>query len=65
MMRKVEVKDPGDSAFLPGAVVDKVRFRIENERLRKERRKPAQGQTLLLGVTKASLSSESWELIWL
>ena len=60
MMRKVEVKDTGDSVFLPGAVVDKVRFRLENERLRKERRKPAQGQTLLLGVTKASLSSESF-----
>jgi DNA-directed RNA polymerase subunit beta' len=60
MMRKVQVNDPGDSEFLPGAVVDKFRFRKENERLRKERKKPANGQTLLLGITKASLSSESW-----
>ena len=57
MMRKVQVNEPGDSEFLPGAVVDKYRFRRENERLRKDRRKPATGQTLLLGITKASLSS--------
>jgi len=60
MMRKVQVNDPGDSEFLPGAVVDKFRFRQENARLRKERKKPATGLTLLLGVTKASLSSESF-----
>jgi len=60
MMRKVQVTDPGDSEFLPGAVVDKFRFRRENERLKKERKKPANGTTLLLGVTKASLSSDSF-----
>ncbi len=60
MMRKVQVNDPGDSEFLPGAVVDKIRFRTENDKLRKERKKPATGITLLLGVTKASLSSESF-----
>ncbi len=60
MMRKVQITDPGDSEFLPGAVVDKIRFRRENERLRKERKKPANGQTLLLGITKASLSSDSF-----
>jgi DNA-directed RNA polymerase subunit beta' len=60
MMRKVSVKDAGDSEFLPGAVVDRFRFRRENERLRKERKKPATGETLLLGITKASLSSESF-----
>ena len=60
MMRKVEVNDPGDSIFLPGAVVDKFAFRRENERLRKERRKPATGMTKLHGITKASLSSDSF-----
>jgi DNA-directed RNA polymerase subunit beta' len=60
MMRKVQVTDSGDSAFLPGAVVDKYRFRRVNERMRKERRKPATGTTLLLGITKASLSSDSF-----
>ncbi len=60
MMRKVQVTDPGNSEFLPGAVVDKFRFRRENDKLRKERKKPANGQTLLLGITKAALSSESF-----
>jgi DNA-directed RNA polymerase subunit beta' len=60
MMRKVQVSDPGDSEFLPGAVVDKFRFRRENDRLKREKKKAANGQTLLLGVTKASLSSESF-----
>ncbi|MBI5431387.1 MAG: DNA-directed RNA polymerase subunit beta' [Planctomycetes bacterium] len=60
MMRKVQVKDPGDAEFLPGAVADKFKFRRENERLRKERKKPATGETLLLGITKASLSSDSF-----
>ena len=60
MMRKVQVTDSGDSGFLPGAIVDRHRFRRENERLRKERRKPATGTTLLLGITKASLSSDSF-----
>ncbi len=60
MMRKVQVKDPGDSEFLPGAVVDRFRFRKENDKLRVARKKPATGETLLLGITKASLSSESF-----
>jgi DNA-directed RNA polymerase subunit beta' len=60
MMRKVQIVDPGNSEFLPGAVADKFRFRHENEKLRKDRKKPASGQTLLLGITKASLSSESF-----
>ncbi len=60
MMRKIQVNDPGDSEFLPGAVVDRFRFRATNDNLRKERKKPATGMTLLLGITKASLSSESF-----
>jgi len=60
MMRKVQVEDPGDSDFLPGAVVDKFRFREANNRLRKERKKPATAAPLLLGITKASLQSDSF-----
>ncbi|MCB9914448.1 MAG: DNA-directed RNA polymerase subunit beta' [Planctomycetes bacterium] len=60
MVRKVEVRDSGDSDFLPGAVVEKYRFRRSNEALRRDRKKPATGQTLLLGITKASLSSDSF-----
>jgi len=60
MLRKVRVEAPGDSKFLPGAVVDKFRFRKENERLRSEKKKPATAQPLLLGITKAALQSDSF-----
>ncbi len=101
MLRKVKVENPGDSKFLPGEVVDKFRFRAENERLSKsvkvkdvgdseftvgqivskaefdevveqieeeggtpptkdKKPRPATAKTLLLGITKASLQSESF-----
>ncbi len=100
MLRKVKVDSPGDSVFLPGEVIDKFRFRYENERLgqsvrivepgdaelekgqivskdelneinegveeddgvpaKGRRPKPAIATTLLLGITKASLQSESF-----
>ena len=100
MLRKVKVEQPGDSSFLPGEVVDKFRFRKENERLahssvisnagdtkllvgdvvakadlaqmneetedrggepaKGKKPKPASATTLLLGITKASLSSDSF-----
>ena len=60
MMRKVQVEDPGDSDFLPGAVADKFRFREANTVLRQQRKKPATASPLLLGITKASLQSDSF-----
>lgn len=100
MLRKVRIEDAGDSGFLPGEIVDKFRFRAENERLNNSRKiknpgdtkfskgqivsreelseqnetveavggeaakgektRPATATTVLLGITKASLSSESF-----
>jgi DNA-directed RNA polymerase subunit beta' len=60
MMRKVQVEDPGDSDFLPGAVVDKFKFRKTNQELTGQKKKPATSSPLLLGITKASLQSESF-----
>ncbi|MEO6594332.1 MAG: DNA-directed RNA polymerase subunit beta' [Planctomycetota bacterium] len=60
MMRKVQIEDPGDSDFLPGAVVDKFRFRESNQLMRTQRKKPATASPLLLGITKASLQSDSF-----
>jgi len=60
MMRKVQVDDPGDSDFLPGAVVDKFRFREVNAQMRTQRKKAATSSPLLLGITKASLQSDSF-----
>ena len=60
MMRKIRIEDPGDTIFLIGDEVDRMVFAEENERVRDEGERPAQGRPLLLGITKASLSTESW-----
>ncbi|MGH9431009.1 MAG: DNA-directed RNA polymerase subunit beta', partial [Terriglobia bacterium] len=60
MMRWVKVEDVGDTEFLLDEHVDKFRFREENERVIARGGKPATGRPLLLGITKASLSTESF-----
>jgi len=61
MLRKVKVGDDvGDTDLLPGSIVDKFRFRRENERVIATGGKPASAQPLLLGITKAALQSESF-----
>jgi len=60
MMRWVKVEDIGDSEFLPEEVVDKFKFREENNRVIEAGGKPAEGKTVLLGITKASLSTDSF-----
>jgi len=60
MMRWVRIEDVGDTEFLVDEQVDKFRFLEENERVIKEGARPASAQPLLLGITKASLSTESF-----
>ena len=60
MLRKVRVKDVGDSEFLVGEHVDKTVVEQGNERLRAEGKREATFEALLLGITKASLSTESF-----
>ncbi len=60
MLRKVRVSEAGDSDFLPGTVVDRHRFKIENKRIQEAQGKPASAEPLLLGITKASLQSDSF-----
>ncbi len=60
MMRWRKVEDVGDTEFLLEEQVDKFRFEEENERVIKDGGKPATGRPLLLGITKASLSTESF-----
>src|SRR5216110_2142612 len=60
MMRWVKVEDVGDTAFLLEEQVDKFRFREENERVIAQGGKPATGRPLLLGITKPSLSTDSF-----
>ncbi|MGZ6930213.1 MAG: DNA-directed RNA polymerase subunit beta', partial [Acidimicrobiia bacterium] len=60
MLRRVGVSDPGDSAFLPGQKADAREFANVNKRLVAEGGRPAEGRPELMGITKASLATESW-----
>jgi DNA-directed RNA polymerase subunit beta' len=60
MLQKITIDDPGDTNFLAGEAVDKIVLREELERVRAEGGKPATYQPLLLGITKASLSTHSF-----
>jgi DNA-directed RNA polymerase subunit beta' len=60
MLRKVRITDPGDTIFLADEQADRHVFDEENDRVRKKGGTPAAGEPLLLGITKASLSTESF-----
>jgi DNA-directed RNA polymerase subunit beta' len=60
MLKKVRIEDPGDTDFLPMQQVDKNIFQRENAKVAKKNGKPAQATPLLLGITKASLTTESF-----
>ena len=60
MMSKVQVTRPGDTKFLPGDAVDRLELRRLNEQLLAEGKQPAKFSEVLLGVTKASLSTDSF-----
>src|SRR5207248_7217072 len=60
MMRWVKVEEIGDTEFLPEEVVDKFKFREENSRVVEAGGRQATGKTVLLGITKASLSTDSF-----
>ncbi|HSD95025.1 MAG TPA: DNA-directed RNA polymerase subunit beta', partial [Syntrophales bacterium] len=60
MLRRVRVADPGDTTFLADEQVEKGRFQEENDRVMEKGGKPAIGEPILLGITKASLSTQSF-----
>ena len=60
MLKKVEIKSQGDSDYLQGELVDKLDYEATNELLKKESKKPAQAERILLGITKASLQTNSF-----
>jgi len=60
MLRKVRIKDVGDTDFLVGEQVEKTTYEATNERMLEEGKEPATAEPQLLGITKASLSTESF-----
>src|SRR5574340_1094102 len=60
MLRRIKVVDPGETDFLMGEQVEKWVFEEKNESALNQGKSPATGEPLLLGITKASLTTESW-----
>ncbi|MDE0778313.1 MAG: DNA-directed RNA polymerase subunit beta', partial [Nocardioides sp.] len=60
MLRRVTVIESGETNLLPSDLVDRVLFEAENRRVVSEGAKPASGRPVLMGITKASLATESW-----
>ncbi|MGK2874488.1 MAG: DNA-directed RNA polymerase subunit beta', partial [Nocardioides sp.] len=60
MLRRITVLESGDANLLPAELVDRALFEIENRRVVSEGGKPAAGRPELMGITKASLATESW-----
>ena len=60
MLKKIRVEDNGDSDFLPGTLVDILEFEDMNKKLEEEGKAPAEGKQVLLGITKASLATNSF-----
>jgi DNA-directed RNA polymerase subunit beta' len=60
MLRKVKISEPGDTQFLWGDQVDRLDFESENERITEQGGKPAEAEPVLLGITKASLETDSF-----
>ncbi|MGH4021572.1 MAG: DNA-directed RNA polymerase subunit beta' [Pseudonocardiaceae bacterium] len=60
MLRRVTIIDSGATEFLPGALVQRSEFESENRRVVAEGGEPAAGRPVLMGITKASLATESW-----
>ena len=60
MLKKVRVEEAGDTEFLPGTNVDRLEFEDANSELEKEGKTPAKGEQIMLGITKASLATNSF-----
>jgi len=60
MTRKIKIEDAGDTALLPGSMIDMFDFADENRRVSEQGGKEAVGRIALLGITKASLATDSF-----
>ena len=60
MLKKIRIEENGDTEFLPGPLVDVLEFEEVNEKLEKEGKTPAEGKQVMLGITKASLATDSF-----
>ena len=60
MLKKIRVEESGDTGYLPGTMVDALEFEDKNKELMAEGKEPATGEQIMLGITKASLATNSF-----
>jgi len=60
MFSRIRIKDSGDSYFIPGEIVERARFLEENRKLKEKKKKPAKGNSILLGISRVALTSDSF-----
>ena len=60
MFSRIRIKDGGDSFFVPGEIVERTRFLGENKILKEQKKKPAKGVPILLGISRVALTSDSF-----
>ena len=60
MLRRVTVIDSGDTSMMPGELVDRQAYEAANRKALTEGGRPAEGRPVLMGITKASLATDSW-----
>lgn len=60
MFSRMKIKESGDSLFSPGEIIEEAKFLEENEKLKKKKKKQAEGAPVLLGITKVALTTESF-----
>ena len=60
MLKKIRIEERGDTEFLPGTMVDVLEFNDVNEQMVTEGKEPATGEQIMLGITKASLATDSF-----
>ena len=60
MLRRITILEPGDTTFMPGELVDRMAYLAQNRKVAAEGGQPASGRQMLMGITKASLATDSW-----
>ncbi len=60
MLKKIRIEEPGDTAFLPGSLIDFLDFEDTNEEMEEEGKEPATGERIILGITKSALATDSF-----
>jgi DNA-directed RNA polymerase subunit beta' len=60
MFSRVRIKEAGNTSFTPGEIIEKSKFLEENAKIVREKKEPAKGTSILLGISRVALTTDSW-----